>query len=447
MSGAPFASALYQGFWHDPRTGTLFTDSAEIRAMLLVWGALAEVQSEEGLIPDLAGPAIRRAAMEAAIDPGALSAQTARNGVVVPGLLEAFRAAIPGPEHRPFVHWGATSQDIMETGLVLRLRRALDLWEERLAAILETLGALARDHAETPMAGRTYGQLAAPTSFGAVAAEWGRPLLRHLDRLEEMRPRLLVVSLSGAAGTLSMMGAQGPRVRAGLAARLGLGDPEASWHAERDRIAELATWIAAVAGSLGKIGEDAGLLCQSGIEELSGGAAGASSTMPQKRNPVLPAQLAALARHAAGLSGLLQEGLVHRQQRDGAAWFGEWLALPPLCMALGRATQIAEELCAGLAPDITAMRAPLETPPGLIHAEALSFALAARLPRPEAQQEIKRLCAEAAAQGTPLADLLERDHPGGDWTALTRPETQLGDAPRQARAFADHAAQRAAARG
>lgn len=447
MSGAPFASALYQGFWHDAETGRLFSDSAEVRAMLLVWAALAEAQAEAGMIPDLAGPAIRRAAMEAAIDPGALSAATAQNGVVVPGLLAAFRNAIPGPEHRAYVHWGATSQDIMETGLVLRLRRALDLWERRLEAILGALAAQAEAHAETPMAGRTYGQLASPTSFGAVLAEWGRPLLRHLERLDQMRPRLLVVSLSGAAGTLSVMGEDGPRIRAGMAARLELGDPGASWHPERDTIGELAGWIAGVTGSLGKMGEDAGLLAQSGIDELASGTPGASSTMPQKRNPVMAAQLVALARHAGGLAGMVQAGLVHRQQRDGAAWFGEWLALPPLCMAMGRASALGAALSGTLVPDAQAMRDPLAAPLGLIHAEALSFALARQVPRPEAQAAVKRLCGEALETGIPLPKLLARDHPGIDWQTIAQPERQLGDAPRQARDFAARVAERAPGRG
>ncbi|KKK48506.1 hypothetical protein LCGC14_3144430, partial [marine sediment metagenome] len=295
---------------------------------------------------------------------------------------------------------------------------------------------LARDHADTPMAGRTYGQVASPTSFGAVAAEWGGPLLRHLDRLDELRARLLCVSLSGAAGTLSVMGDDGPAIRAGFAQALELGDPGASWHSARDRLAELAGWITLLTGSLGKMGEDMVLMTQSGLSELRLGETGGSSTMPQKQNPVQPSQLVALAHHAAALNGAMQGALIHRQQRDGGAWFTEWLSLAPMLQAAGRSTQLAQSVARGVTPDAQAMRGPVAGGLGLIHAEALSFALAAQMPRPQAQAALKALCAEAMKTDTPLPRLMARDHPGTDWEAVARPEAQLGTAPQQARAFA-----------
>lgn len=286
MPAAPADSALYRGLFSDDETAALFTDSAEIRAMLLVEGALARVQGALGLIPAPAAAFIDRASREVQIDPAALAAETAVNGVPVPALVAAFRKAMQAPDHAQYLHWGATSQDIMDTALALRLRRVLALWDARLGALAAALGQLAQDHADLAMAARSYGQIATPTSFGAVVAGWGRPILRHRARLAELAPSLAVVSLGGAAGTLAAMGPQGGAVRAGLAQALGLADPGHSWHAERDRIGALAGWMAGLTASLGKMAEDLILLSQSAMAEVRIAGAGGSSTMPQKENPV-----------------------------------------------------------------------------------------------------------------------------------------------------------------
>jgi 3-carboxy-cis,cis-muconate cycloisomerase len=321
----------------------------------------------------------------------------------------------------------------MDTALTLRLRRLIDLWDTRLTDLIAALGALARTHADLPIAARTYGQVATPTSFGALVAGWGAPLIRHRDRLAALRPGLLMVSLGGAAGTLSAMGGRGPEVRAALAEALGLGDPGASWHAERDTVAGFSAWMAGLCASLGKIGEDLILMTQSGLAEVSISGAGASSTMPQKQNPVAPSVLVALGRQVAGLSATMQGAALHRQSRDGAAWFTEWLTLPQICISTGKALALALDLAGRLSPDVAAMRRGLEDGLGLIHAEALSFALAERMPRPEAQARVKALCAEATASGTPLSDLAARAFPG-----LTL-RADLGTAPEDARAFAARA--------
>lgn len=431
MPASPADSALYRGLFLDDETAALFTDSAEIRAMLLVEGALARVQGGLGLIPETAAAYIDRSAREVQIDPAALAAETAVNGVPVPALVAAFRKAMQEPDHAQYLHWGATSQDIMETGQSLRLRRVCALWDGRLAALALALGRLARQHADLPMAARTYGQVAVPTSFGAVVAGWGRPLLRHRSRLAALTPDLLAVSLSGAAGTLSAMGGAGPSVRAGLARALDLADPGHSWHAERDGIAAFATWMAGLTASLGKLGEDLILLTQSGIAEVVITGAGGSSTMPQKQNPVGPSVLVALARQTGALAATLQGAALHRQQRDGAAWFTEWLTLPQLCILTGRALALALDLAARLAPQPAAMAQNLDDGSGLIEAESLSFALARHLPRPEAQAQIKALCAEARPGGPSLPALVARAFPGLDLSA-----TSLGCAPDEARAFA-----------
>jgi 3-carboxy-cis,cis-muconate cycloisomerase len=430
MPAAPADSALYGGLFNDPETARLFTDSAEIRAMLLVEGALARVQGALGLIPVEAAAYIDRASHEVQIDPAALAVETARNGVPVPALLTAFRKQAGAPEPMQYLHWGATSQDIMDTALALRLRPMLDLWETRLTDLLTTLADLADIHADLPMAARTYGQFATPTSFGAVVAAWGWPLLGWRDRMTALRADVLKVSLSGAAGTLSAMGPTGPQVRAELATALGLSDPGHSWHSDRSAPGQLASFAAGLAGSLGKLGEDVLALSQSGLSEVRL-AGGGSSTMPQKQNPVAASALVAMARHVIGLSGLIHQSALHLQQRDGAAWFGEWLALPQLCIGTGRLLTLAHKVTAALQPDPTAMDRLLQSDQGLIHAEALTFALARQMPRPDAAAAIKALCGEAMATGTPLPTLAARDFPDLRWSA-----GDLGTAPEEARAFA-----------
>lgn len=434
MPAAPADSALYRRLLGDDDTAALFTDSAEIRAMLLVEGALARVQGRLGLIPDTAAAFIDRAAREVQIDPAALAGATATDGVPVPGLVAAFRAAMQAPDHAQYLHWGATSQDIVDTALALRLRRVAMLWDGRLAVLLAALADLAEAHADLPMAARTYGQAATPTSFGAVVAGWGAPVLRHRARLAALAPDLAVVSLGGAAGTLSAMGPEGPAVRAALAEALDLTDPGASWHAERDRIGAFAGWMAGLCASLGKLGEDLTLMAQSGIGEIHIAGAGGSSTMPQKQNPVGPSALVALARQVGALAAAMQGAGLHRQSRDGAAWFTEWLVLPQLCISTGRALALALDLAGRIAPVPEAMARNLDDGSGLIHAEALSFALARQMPRPEAQARIKALCAEALASGQPLPALVQRDFP-----SLQLPTVSMGTAPAEARAFASAA--------
>jgi 3-carboxy-cis,cis-muconate cycloisomerase len=426
----PGSNPLYADLFGDGETAALFDAGAEIAALLRVEGALALAQADLGLIPASAAAAIAGLCADTVIDPAELAAATATNGVPVPGLVALLRRAGP-PEATQYLHWGATSQDVADTGLALRLSALLDLFDARLAALAAALGRLADAHAGTAMAARTYGQAAVPTSFGAVVAAWGWPLLAHRAALAALAPRLLRVSLGGAAGTLSAMGPQGPAVRAALAGQLGLADPGHSWHSQRDGIAALAGTLAGLAASLGKMGADLILLTQSGIAEVRIDGAGGSSTMPQKQNPVGPSVLVALSHLATGLCASLHAAALHRQQRDGAAWFTEWLALPPLCLAAGRGLALAIDLAGRITPDADAMQRGLAADGGLIHAEALSFALSARMPRSEAQGIVAALCARVRAGEGALPDLAATDFP-----TLALPAGGLGTAPDEARAFA-----------
>ncbi|OAN69354.1 3-carboxy-cis,cis-muconate cycloisomerase [Rhodobacteraceae bacterium EhC02] len=436
MAASVFDSPLYSRLFPSGEVGRLFTDSAEVRAMLLVEGALAKAQGALGVIPETAAAYIHRAAMEVQIDPAALADPTGQNGVSVPGLVAAFRSAMEAPEHAQYAHWGATSQDIIDTGLMLRLGRMLALQEEMLTDTLKALGRLAADHAATPMAARTYGQHATPTSFGATVAHWGSPLLDLLGELPALRQSTLWVSLSGAAGTSAALGPKAQETRAALAAALNLADPQRSWHSDRGPILRLADWQTRLALALGKMAEDLLLLTQTGMAEVSLGAAGASSTMPQKQNPVLPSAMAATARQAAGLNATLQGAALHRLDRDGAAWFTEWLTLPQLCLAATATLIHAQSLSKTLAPVPSAMLAAMTDGQNLIHAEALSFALARHLPRPEAQAAIKALCKEAGASGADLAALAMQAYPDLDLAPVFDAAAQMGHAPDEAGRFA-----------
>jgi 3-carboxy-cis,cis-muconate cycloisomerase len=433
MSASPFDSALYRDLFGDAEVGRLFSDSAEVRAMMLVLGALAKVQGQAGVIPEVTGAFLHRAAMELQIDPAGLATATGQNGVSLPGLVTAMRKALEAPEHAPYLHWGATSQDIQDTGLMLRLRQALSLIEARLVTAAHRLAELAEAEAETPMAARTYGQVAVPTSFGALVANWGWPLLQTLERLRALKPRLCV-SLAGAGGTGTMLGPDPAAIRAGLAEALGLADPGRSWHAERSLIADIAGLCVSVTAAAAKPAEDLLILTRSDVAEVRLAGGGASSTMPQKQNPVGPSVLVALARTAAA-QGAALAAPAPREARDGAAWFTEWLILPGLVMAAGKSAALMAETAGAITPERATMAARLADPLGLIHAETLSFALARAMPRPEAQAEVKRLALDARETGTPLPDLVAAAHPGAHLPPLTGPET-LGTAPEEARAFA-----------
>ncbi len=434
MAASVFDSPLYAQLFATGEAGRLFSDTAAIRAMLLVEGALAKAQAAQGIIPELSAKAIQRATMEIQIDPGAIAKATGENGVSVPGLVAAFRAEMNAPEHAQFVHWGATSQDIIDTGLMLRLRQLLLLAEADLRAVIKALAAQAQAHATLPMAARSYGQHATPTSWGAVVADWGAALCDLLEALPALRATSLFVSLSGAAGTAQALGPQAPATRAALAEGLGLGDPGRSWHVDRGPILRIADWLVQVTGVLARMGATLIALSGSEIAEVTLEAAGASSTMPQKQNPVAASALQALGHQSVGLRAALTPATQHLHQRDGAAWFAEWMVLPQIALGTACALRHARALAAGMAPDAARMAQTLARSQGMLHAEALSFALAAKMHRPQAQAETKALCRAAQAAGAELEQIARAAHP--DLPAdLFDPVHALGQAPAEALAF------------
>lgn len=389
----PLDSAIYSGLYSDPDVAALFTDEAEIAAMIRFEAALARAQISLGIIPDSDLP---RQIEAATVAPGDLTAGVAGSGIPVPALVAALRAQIG--ETAQHLHWGATTHDVMDTGLILRLRDALILMEQRLDTIIKRLATLADRHRATAMAGRTWMQHATPTTFGLKCAIWLDPLLRQRERLAEIKPRVLAVQSGGASGTRAAA-LRGTETMHAIAEDLGL-SPAAPWHVSRDRLLELAGWFATTTATLGKTGADLIILAQTEIAEVTLGSTGGSSTMPQKQNPVGPSALVALARSNASAIGEMHHAGLQGMERDVAHWSAEWLTLPRMACATGAALKIADETLAGLEPDTERMRANLDMTGGGILAEALSFALAQHMPRADAQALVKL----AAREDGPLIE-------------------------------------------
>ncbi|MDP5305985.1 lyase family protein [Paracoccus spongiarum] len=423
---------LTDGLFGDDELARIMGAQGQLAAMLRVEAALARVQGRLGIIPADAAEAIDAAAAALRPDPADLAAATARAGIAAQALVGALKSAC-GP-HGPWAHFGATSQDIQDSALALQLREALLPIEDRLRRLDAALACRARDHAALPIAARTRFQIAAPTTLGAKIAVWRAPLARHLQRLDELRPRLLAVSLFGAAGTGAALAPRMAQTRHALAAELGLTATDTPWHAARDAICETGGWLALVTGSLGKIGADLILLGQSEIGEVTAGSGGGSSTMPQKSNPVAAEALVALARLNAGNCGTLFQAMIHAQERDGSALALEWSCLPDMVIRTGAALRLALNLAETLAPRPEAIAATFAADRGAMLAEAAGFHLARHMPRAEALRIVGAALADLSADGTEtLAGALSRRQPGHDWARILAPGDNTGDAEAQAR--------------
>ena len=426
----------------DDEAAAMLGDPALARAMVEVELALARVQARLGVIPAETADAIAAALEGFEPDLADLALGTASAGVPVPALVVQLRQRIGG-EAASFVHWGATSQDVLDTALVLQLREVLAVLEIRLAGLIEALARLADAHRATATVARTRFQQALPTVFGLKVAAWLMPLARHRERLGELRPRLLQVQFGGAAGNLAALGDRGVETMAALAAELELGCPPMPWHSQRDTLAELASWLALITGSLGKMGQDLLLLAQNELGEVREAQGGGSSTMPQKSNPVRSEALVAIARRNAALVGGMHEAALHALERDGAAWQLEWAILPAMGAGAAAALAHAHELATTMVVEPSRMRAVLDAAQGLPLAEAASFALAPHMPRAEAQALVKAAAREVAAGGGDLLDVLaDRTDTAVDWAALRA----RAERPAGADALIDRALQTAAGR-
>lgn len=406
---SPFDSALYSTLLSDQEAGRYLGDDAQIRAMLQVEAQLALAQAENGLIPADAAQAIAQAAATVQITATSLAADTGTAGVPVPALVQALKHALP-KEYARWVHFGATSQDIVDTALVLNCRELLTLYTTRLNQVIGQLVELASAHRNTLTAGRTRTQQAVPMCFGLKVANWLAPLLRQQQRLTELKPRLLKLQLAGAVGTLSAMQDHAVAITAALAQRLDLAVGQ-NWHTQRDSIVELANWLAMTTGLLGKMGQDWLLLGQTEVGEVTFTNGGGSSTMPQKCNPVSAELLVTLARHNAGQVGQMHQAMLHEHERSGSAWTLEWLVLPSMLMATAVALHHSSDALAHFQVNTEKMQANLGLYNGVIYAEAATFALADSMPRDQASALVKDACLQALSGERHLLELIH-EHSG-----------------------------------
>ena len=436
-------SAIFADMFGTPAMRAVFSDLAFLARCAEVEAALARSQARLGIIPVEAASAITKAAAAIAETPRSLDlARLKRETETVgyPILPLVRQLADRAGEAGRWLHWGATTQDIMDTAVVLQIRAGLDLIEADLAATRGHLADLARRHRDTPMAGRTHLQHALPITFGYKAAIWLSALDRHAARLSELRPRVLLAQFGGAAGTLASLGegAQTVRSRTELARELGLGDPPITWHVARDGIAETVQFLALLAGSLGKIAFDVMLMSATEFGEAAEpfvAGRGSSSTMPQKRNPISCELILAAAKVLRQQAGLVLDAMITDFERATGPWHVEWVAVPEAFGYAAGALHQSRFLLGGLIVDPVRMARNLGMTHGLIVAEAVMMGLAPVTGRNEAHDLVYDACRAAIETDRPLLDVLletpavaaplgpEKLH------ALTDPANYLGAAP------------------
>ncbi len=324
----------------DAEIEALLSDDAQLSAMLEVERALAAAEAEAGLITSAAAEAIAGAIARFTPDWDDLAAGMTRDGVIVPALVDQLRKAV-GEPHSIDVHRGATSQDIVDTALVLALARIVPLLLARIGRIEEALDELSSRYGSKPLMAYTRMQPALEFTAADKIRTWSEPLSRHRHALAAMRPELLVIQLGGPVGDRSSFDGRGDEIARALARKLDLGIAS-SWHSMRDPIVSFGSRLALLSGSLGKLGADVGLLALGNTIKLAGG--GRSSAMSQKQNPVYAELLVALAQHTAGLVGTLNRAMIHENERSGAAWALEWLTLPQLIESTSAALRMAQRL-------------------------------------------------------------------------------------------------------
>jgi 3-carboxy-cis,cis-muconate cycloisomerase len=402
------------------RGGPVADDDAWLRAMLAAEAALARAVERAGLAPVGSGAAVTGAADAAGLSPddlAELARATALTGNPVPGLARVLTRRVAEPAARSAVHYGATSQDIMDTAAMLLARCAIDAAVGDLAAAAEAAARLAGAHRHTLMIGRTLLQQAVPVTFGVVAAGWLSGLDSAVEWLAFVRDTRLAVQFGGAAGTLASLGEDGARVRALLAEELGLADPPLPWHTERLRVIDVGTVAARACAALSKIARDVTLLAQTEVGEVAEGAGGepgasgaprrgGSSAMPNKSNPVASVAILGCARQAPGLLATLLASAEQEHQRAAGAWHAEWQPYGHLLTITVSAAAWARDLLTNLQVDKARMAANVAAAGGLPLAERVTALLRDSLGAPAAHDLVATAAARSASSGVPFRDVL-----------------------------------------
>jgi 3-carboxy-cis,cis-muconate cycloisomerase len=393
---------------------TICDDAACLQNMLDFEAALARAEAATGVIPASAIKPIEKACEAASFDFGALAEAATRSGNLAIPLVKALTAAVvkADPDAARYVHWGATSQDVIDTATMLTLRAAIDALLVDIDRATRGFARLAREHRDTPMVARTWLQHALPMPFGLKLAEYAAALHRSRKRLQRLRRETLALQFGGAAGTLAALGDKGLSVAEQLAGELGLPLPEAPWHTHRDRIADAASVLAIIAGTCGKIARDVSLMMQTDVAEAfepSGEGRGGSSTMPHKRNPVAAAAALSAATMAPNLAATIFAAQVQDHERSAGPWHAEWPTLPTLLLVTSGALAAIAEIAEGLEVDAARMRHNLGATGGLIMAEAVAFALAEKVGKSDAHHLVEAASKKAVAEKKGLREVLSAD--------------------------------------
>ncbi|MEX5573700.1 3-carboxy-cis,cis-muconate cycloisomerase [Pseudomonas lijiangensis] len=408
------SNQLFDAYFTQPLMREVFCDAGRVQGMLDFEAALARAQARVGMIPEEVVADIGESCRAELFDFDELAVAIGNAGNSAIPLVKALGKQIArrNPEAERYVHMGATSQDVMDTGLILQVRRAIELLERDLQELADALVVQAQRHAQTPLAGRTWLQQATPVTLGMKIAGWLGALTRHRQRLQEIRPRLLCLQFGGASGSLAALGDQAFAVTEALADELQLSVPDQPWHTQRDRLVEFASLLGMIAGSLGKMGRDISLLMQTEVGEVFEPAAagkGGSSTMPHKRNPVGAAVMIGAATRAPGLVATLFAAMPQEHERSLGLWHAEWETLPELCCLVSGSLQQALQVVPGLEVDESRMLANLDSTRGLVLAEAVSIELSRRIGRDAAHHLVEQNCRRAVQQGAHLRQVLGED--------------------------------------
>lgn len=408
MPASIIDSTIFQGIFATDAMRHVWSDENRTAKYLDIERALAIVQARLGLIPQAAADEIASHCRLEEIDMARLRQQTERIGYPILGVVTQLNQRCRD-KLGEYVHWGATTQDITDTATVLQIREALVLVDDELAAIADALAKLAREHRLTPVIGRSNLQQAIPVTFGYKMAGILSAVLRHRDRIAQLRERVLVGEFAGAAGTLASLEKGAMQTQAGLCAELGLAQPLIAWHTLRDNIAEVGAVLGLIGGTLGKVSLDVKLMMQTEVAEVHEPyhhGRGSSSTMPQKRNPIgsayIHGAISVVRQHAAAL----MDAMVADHERSTGPWQIEWIVLPEAFCLLAGALKHTRAVLEGLEVDAEAMRRNIELTSGLVMSEAVMMGLGPHIGREFAHDLVYDLCREALAKKVPLIDLL-----------------------------------------
>jgi 3-carboxy-cis,cis-muconate cycloisomerase len=407
MGSTVFDSVLFRDMFGTAEMRAIFADEALVGRYIEAEVALARAQARLGVVPKEAAQAIEAAAKSIRIDFDKLRAETEIVGYPILPLVHQLSEA--AGEAGRYVHWGATTQDIMDTANVLQIRAALQIVARDLREVRDILATMAKKYRDTPMAGRTHLQQALPVTFGYKAAVWLSSIDRHIERVDQALPRILLGEFSGAAGTLASVGEGGLEMQKLFCEELGLHQPSITWHVARDGIAEAVTLLGLITGTLGKIATDVMLLSSSEFGEVSEPfvpGRGASSTMPQKRNAISSELMLAAAKAVRQHVATMLDGMIHDLERATGPWHLEWVSLPESFLLTASSLANAKFMLAGLVVHEKRMLENLDLTRGLIVAEAVMMAAAPKLGRQHAHDVVYDACRKAIEGGGQLADIL-----------------------------------------